>query len=217
MQNNNAVKPYKTILDTSEEEIVIKKSRFIGHAMPCPDEEAAKSFIEKIKKQHIQATHNCYAYIIGANAGIMRFSDDGEPQGTAGMPIINVLQSNQLVNVCVVVTRYFGGILLGAGGLVRAYSKSASLAISGAEIITMQLCRRIIFNFQYSVWDKVKYNFNQDKRVKIEKEEYGASVLAEIIIKDEDMDDVMLSVQGVINNEPDCIISDPFVYYMTSD
>lgn len=216
MQNSNAVKPYKTILNFSKEEIIIKKSRFIGHAMPCPTEEAAKSFLEKIQKQHVQATHNCYAYIIGANAGIMRYSDDGEPQGTAGMPIINVLQSNQLVNICVVVTRYFGGILLGAGGLTRAYSKSASLAVGSAKIITMQLCRRIIFDFPYSVWDKVKYNFSQDKRIEIEKEEYGASVLAEIIIKDEDKDEVLLSVQSLINNEPDCIVSDPFVHYMTS-
>ncbi|MDO5021839.1 MAG: YigZ family protein [Eubacteriales bacterium] len=216
MQTGNAIKPYKTILNFSEEEIIIKKSRFIGHAMPCETEEAAKDFIEKIQKKHAQASHNCYAYIIGANAGIMRYSDDGEPQGTAGIPIMNVLQNNELVNLCVVVTRYFGGVLLGAGGLVRAYTKGCSLAITASQIITMQLCRRIMFDFPYSVWDKVKYSFEQDSRIDIEKEEYGASVVTEILIGEDDLEEVLHSVRNIINNEPDCIISDPFVYYRAS-
>lgn len=114
-------------------EIVIERSRFIGYAAPAFSDEDAKAFIAKIKKSHPFATHNCYAYI-AENGAIARFSDDGEPQGTAGMPILEVIKNKSLVNTAIVVTRYFGGVKLGAGGLVRAYSSSASEVISAAGI-----------------------------------------------------------------------------------
>ena len=116
--------------DFGEDEFYEKKSHFIGRVWPVETEEAALEKIPQMKKQHYDATHNCWAYII--KDGAVRFSDDGEPGGTAGMPMLQVLQREGLYNVCCVVTRYFGGILLGAGGLVRAYTKGAKIAVDAA-------------------------------------------------------------------------------------
>ena len=117
------MKPYKTVRQAASDEFIINKSRFIGYASPAEAEEEALAFLQSIRQKHKDANHNCYAYVIGLNAGIMRYNDDGEPGGTAGLPIMEVLKARGVVNVCVVVTRYFGGILLGAGGLVRAYTQ----------------------------------------------------------------------------------------------
>lgn len=124
------IKPYKTLGARSEVEIVINKSRFIGRAFPIKDEDEAKEILSALRKQHYDATHNCYAYVI--LNGAARYSDDGEPGGTAGLPMMEVLSSRNLSNVLCVVTRYFGGVLLGAGGLVRAYSKSTAEAVAQA-------------------------------------------------------------------------------------
>jgi hypothetical protein len=128
-----ALKPYKTLLKAADGEFIVNKSRFIGYGCPCETEEEALAFLASIRTKHKDATHNCYAYIIGPNMGIMRYSDDGEPGGTAGMPIIEVMKARGVTNCAVVVTRYFGGILLGAGGLVRAYSQGAATALN-AEV-----------------------------------------------------------------------------------
>ena len=135
---------YKTIRQPAREEYVINKSRFIGHACPCQTEEQALAFLKRIREEYRDATHNCYAYVIGENAGIMRYSDDGEPGGTAGLPMMEVLKARSVVNLCVVVTRYFGGILLGAGGLVRAYSHSCALALDAAHVSIMELTQRVV-------------------------------------------------------------------------
>ena len=123
---------YKTLRAENSAEFVINKSRFIGYGCPCETEEEALAFLARIRQKHKDATHNCYAYIIGLNSGIMRYSDDGEPGGTAGMPIIEVMKARGVVNCAVVVTRYFGGILLGAGGLVRAYAQGSKAALDAA-------------------------------------------------------------------------------------
>ena len=124
------IKPYKTIAKKSKTEIIINKSRFIGRAFPIETEDEAKEILAQLRKQHYDATHNCYAYVI--LNGAARYSDDGEPGGTAGLPMMEVLSSRSLSNVLCVVTRYFGGVLLGAGGLVRAYSKSTAEAVAQA-------------------------------------------------------------------------------------
>ena len=116
------LKEYVTILEPGTGEIVEKKSRFIGYVSHVESEEEANLFITGIKKRHYDARHNCYAYTVGEEQPLMRFSDDGEPGGTAGKPILEVITGNKLCNVCIVVTRYFGGTLLGTGGLVRAYT-----------------------------------------------------------------------------------------------
>lgn len=129
------MKPYKSVKQCSEAEYTVNRSRFIGRCFPVDSEEAALCLLGDIRKKHWDATHNCFAYRIGENAAA-RFSDDGEPGGTAGKPIMDVLTGKGLTNVLCVVTRYFGGILLGAGGLVRAYSKSAADAVTKAGMVS---------------------------------------------------------------------------------
>lgn len=129
------MKPYKSVKQCSEAEYTVNRSRFIGRCFPVESEEAALCLLGDIRKKHWDATHNCFAYRIGENAAA-RFSDDGEPGGTAGKPIMDVLTGRELTNVLCVVTRYFGGILLGAGGLVRAYSKSAAEAVTKAGVVS---------------------------------------------------------------------------------
>ena len=129
------MKPYKSVKQCSEAEYTVNRSRFIGRCFPVDSEEAALCLLGDIRKKHWDATHNCFAYRIGENAAA-RFSDDGEPGGTAGKPIMDVLTGRELTNVLCVVTRYFGGILLGAGGLVRAYSKSAADAVTKAGMVS---------------------------------------------------------------------------------
>ena len=143
-----ALKPYKTPKSASETEFIVNRSRFIGRCFPVSSEEEALEKLEGIRKLHYDATHNCYAYSL--RGGIRRFSDDGEPGGTAGMPIMDTLIRTETENALIVVTRYFGGILLGSGGLVRAYSKSASDALSAAGTVVMTPCSLVEFSVDYT-------------------------------------------------------------------
>ena len=135
-------------------EFVEKRSRFIGHIWPVETEDEAIALIKKIREKYYDATHNVYAYII--HNGAMRYSDDSEPQGTAGMPVLEVLRREQLENVLCVVTRYFGGILLGAGGLVRAYTKAAKLGVDQAGISCMRIWDEVSLPCSYNLYDRVK-------------------------------------------------------------
>ena len=148
---------YMTVRQAGHNEVTIQKSRFIGYASPCATEEEAIRYIQAIREQHREAKHHCYAYIIGSNSGIMRYSDDGEPGGTAGMPMLDLLKKEQTVNCCVVVVRYFGGILLGTGGLVRAYTQGCKLALEAAEIVRMELSDVIQCRVNYSLWNSIQY------------------------------------------------------------
>ena len=146
---------YRTVKEFNSDEYIVKHSKFIGYAKPVKTKEEAESFIDEIKRKHWDATHNVYAYVL-KNDNIKRYSDDGEPQGTAGVPVLDVIEKEKLYDVCVVVTRYFGGILLGGGGLVRAYSHSAKIAIDSAQIITMALCLDIEIVCDYSFYGKIE-------------------------------------------------------------
>lgn len=148
---------YFTIKDEVSCEFEEKKSIFIGHAKRVYNEEEAKAFINKIRSEHKEATHNVYAYIIGENLGIQRYSDDGEPQGTAGVPVLEVIKKNSVTDIAVVVTRYFGGVLLGAGGLVRAYSKGAALAIKKAGVVEKVKGCRLDIVADYDLLGKIQY------------------------------------------------------------
>lgn len=141
---------YKTVKTASSDEFIVKKSRFIGYVKPVKTQEEALEFISEIKSKHWDATHNVYAYTL-REGGVRRFSDDGEPQGTAGIPSLDVLLKEEVVDCCVVVTRYFGGIMLGAGGLVRAYSHGAKIALDAGGIITMSLCKivRVVTDYNF--------------------------------------------------------------------
>ena len=159
------IETYNTILQEGQDEIVEKKSRFIGYAVPVSSEEEAYAFVEKIRKQHYDARHNCYAFAIGSENTLLRFSDDGEPQGTAGKPILEVITGNAVVNICIVVTRYFGGTLLGTGGLVRAYTEAAKLALSDAGIHKMQLMKLVKITTNYNDSGKVQYLLSNSARL----------------------------------------------------
>lgn len=147
---------YKTVSQWGSAEIVIKKSRFIGKAKPVESEEEAIAFIEAVKKEHWNATHNCSAYMVGERDQIQKASDDGEPSGTAGKPILEVIRQQGLKNVVVVVTRYFGGILLGAGGLIRAYTDGAVAGIAAAGPVTKMLHQDIFVSIDYTWLGKVE-------------------------------------------------------------
>ena len=156
------LKEYKTLLSYGKDEIVIEKSKFIGHATPVENEKDAIAFIEKIKTEHWSATHNVPAYIVGENNEIQRYSDDREPSGTAGVPVLEVIKRENLKNVAIVVTRYFGGIKLGTGGLVRAYTRGAKIALQAAKIITKKLHKLIVATVDYTISGKVQNEILQN-------------------------------------------------------
>lgn len=145
---------YITVSKSAQAEFVEKRSRFIGYCAPVQTEEEALDFIESIRSQHREAKHNVYAYSVRKN-NISRFTDDGEPSGTAGMPVLSVLQKGQICDTAIVVTRYFGGILLGTGGLVHAYSKAASMAVDQAQRIIMRECRLCELSCDYGDYGRV--------------------------------------------------------------
>ena len=144
----------RTIKDDGQVQEEIKKSRFICHAKRVYSEEEARAFITAIKKEHYKATHNCSAFIIGERSEIKRTSDDGEPSGTAGVPMLGVLENHNLTNVCVVVTRYFGGIKLGAGGLIRAYAGSVALAVKEIGIVEIKEQAGIQIQMSYAQYQE---------------------------------------------------------------
>lgn len=145
---------YKTVEKEANDFFIEKKSKFIGYAKPVKTQEEAVEFISEIKSKHWDATHNVYAYVLREN-NIQRYSDDGEPSGTAGVPVLDVMLKENLVDVCVVATRYFGGTLLGAGGLVRAYSHTSKIALEAAGIITMAQCSIMSAEVDYSFYDRL--------------------------------------------------------------
>jgi uncharacterized YigZ family protein len=147
---------YKTVQAYGQAEIVIRKSRFIGHAAPAASEREAIDFIERIKKEHHTATHNCSAYMVGDRDEFQKQSDDGEPSGTAGKPILEVVKHQSLKNIAVVVTRYFGGIMLGAGGLIRAYSDGAAAGIEAAVVINQVLHQQVKVHIDYTWLGKIE-------------------------------------------------------------
>lgn len=145
---------YKTVLEFANDEFTEKRSRFIGYCKPVKTEVDAVEFINEIRSKHWNAKHNVYAYSL-REGNIKRYSDDGEPSGTAGMPTLDVIVKNEIYDVCVVVTRYFGGVLLGTGGLVRAYSHGAKLAIDASQIVLMQKCLLCTAKCTYNQYGKV--------------------------------------------------------------
>ena len=165
---------YKTIARRCEARFIEKKSEFIGYLCPVQTEEQAVAFIEEIRAMHRKATHNCYAYILREN-NAARHSDDGEPGGTAGVPIYEVLRKEGLTDVCCVVTRYFGGVLLGAGGLVRAYTKGAKDAVDAAQIKCMAEAVQLAVTVDYGLYGRLAQVF-ADFDARVEDERFADNV-----------------------------------------
>lgn len=188
-----ALKPYKTLIQANQDEFIVNKSRFIGYGKPCETEEEALAFLNEIRTKHKDATHNCYAYIIGANMGVMRYSDDGEPGGTAGMPIIEVMKARGVTNCAVVVTRYFGGVLLGAGGLVRAYSQGAAAAINACGVGVMHPTARYLMEVSYPMLNKMDF-FLKSEPIQIEEKTFTDVITYTLIVKCSDEADFVARV-----------------------
>lgn len=181
-------------------EIEVKKSRFIANVSSENTEQGALEFIDYIKNKHKDATHNVYGYSIGTGSEVQRFDDDGEPSGTAGIPVLEVIKNMQLKNVVVVVTRYFGGTLLGAGGLIRAYSKSAKLGIEKCGIIKKVQAQKINFTTDYSFLGKVE-NYLKSNDISIFNIDYKDSVALECGIKKEMLKKVISEIKDITNNK----------------
>ncbi|QGX64571.1 YigZ family protein [Bacillus sp. ms-22] len=174
---------YFTVKSRGEHEIVIEKSRFICHIQRAVSEEEAQAFIQSIKKQHWNATHNCSAYLIGEHDLIQKANDDGEPSGTAGVPMLEVLKKRKLKDTVVVVTRYFGGIKLGAGGLIRAYGKSVSEAINHVGIVERCLMRTMHTTIDYTWLGKVE-NELRASSFHLKEIHYAEDVIFETYVKE---------------------------------
>lgn len=192
------MKAYKILYEGGQGELVEKKSRFIATTCPVKSEEEALSFIAKMKKKYWDASHNCSAFVIGENHQIQRCSDDGEPQGTAGRPMLDVLLGEDVHNAAVVVTRYFGGTLLGTGGLVRAYSKSVQEGLEGSLIIEKKTGFLLKMNTDYNGIGKIQYILGK-RGISITASEYGVDVNLETLIPEAEKDKVKEEITEATN------------------
>lgn len=202
---------YKTISGYASAEYEISKSRFIAFAKRVNNEAEAIAFIQKIKKQHWEARHNCSAYLIGENTAWQKADDDGEPSGTAGKPILEVLKKQNLKDTVIVVTRYFGGIKLGAGGLIRAYGKAASLALDAAMIVEKTLYRRLAVKIDYSFLGTLENNLHLNEYI-IEHKTFSDKVTLIILSK---IGEEELAKTNIINwTASQCVIEEKETVYL---
>lgn len=204
-------KEYYTVAHEAFVEIEERKSKFIGFVKPVETAEEATSYINEIKSNHKDATHNCYAYYVCKDMFAQRFSDDGEPSGTAGIPILEVIKRNNIQNVVVVVTRYFGGILLGAPGLIRAYSKSASEAIVKATKVKRIYCQQIKVTIEYTLLGKMQ-NAILSKGYIIKEINYGQDVEIIVSIPIDEIDVFRGAAREIASG--DVLFEDGSTYYI---
>lgn len=184
---------YKTIYEGGEGEIVEKKSRFIATVRLVESEEEALSFIEEMKKKYWDARHNCFVYSIGMNREYTRCSDDGEPSGTAGRPMLDVILGEDIYNVAVVVTRYFGGVLLGTGGLVRAYSKAVQEGLANSEIIEKKYGISMVVETDYTGIGKIQY-LAGERKLPILDSEYTDKVVLKLLVPSNEIESVQKAI-----------------------
>lgn len=184
---------YKVLYKGGEDEIVEKKSRFIATVVPVETEEEAMSFIEVMRKKYWNATHNCFAYVIGERGQLQRCSDDGEPGGTAGRPMLDVLLGEEVRNIAVVVTRYFGGTLLGTGGLVRAYASATQAGLAASMIITKILGVKLYIKTDYTGFGKIQYILGQ-REITILNSVYTENVELEVLIPGSEVEAVKAEI-----------------------
>ena len=208
MESNHSFEAYKIIEHGGSAEIEEKKSRFIAHVASAGSEEEALAFIEAKKKQFWDARHNCYAYVLGEQAQTVRFSDDGEPSGTAGRPILEVLIGSGIRNLVVVVTRYFGGTLLGTGGLVRAYTKAAQAGLAASDVRTMCCGYEMTIVTDYNGIGKVQYLFGS-RGISTGEVDYGEQVTVLVNIPYEEKDAVVNEITEVTAGKAKITVSDP--------
>lgn len=200
---------YKTLHEFGVDEIIIEKSTFIGYAKPISTEEEAVEFINEIKKKHKDATHNVWAYTVGQNMNIQRYSDDGEPQGTAGIPTLEVIKKEDLRDVVVVVTRYFGGIKLGAGGLVRAYTKGAKIGLEAAKIIEKVNYQEVKIKIDYNQLGKVQ-NEIMNMGYFIKDTIYEDNVEIIVYSKQDKLEDIINKITDITSATANIVLGEEF-------
>lgn len=198
---------YKTIEGRAIDEIVEKKSRFIGHIAHVETEEEALAFLDEIRAQHRMARHNVYAYVL--RSGRIRYSDDGEPQKTAGMPTLEAIQHAGLVDVAVVVTRYFGGILLGTGGLVRAYTQATQAAIEASEVVVVSRCVDIMFEVPYGLYEQV-IRLAEACEAKVRETDFAAEVMITLRMLEGTQEPLITKLTELTRGQTELIVSEPF-------
>ena len=184
-----SLKKYKTVLgdEVFKAEYEINKSKFIAHVKQIEDEDSARDFLVMLKKKYYDATHNCSAWVLGVDGSKQKSNDDGEPGGTAGNPILETIKKNELVNTMIVVTRYFGGIKLGAGGLIRAYSHTAALGLSASKIVTMTPMQKLSITVNYNLLASVE-NWLRNKQIRVENTDYAENVTLTILLLPEEVE-----------------------------
>lgn len=189
---------YRTVLKEGSAELVIQKSRFIAYVSPAGSREEAESFIRRIRKKHYNATHNVPAMVIGDQFQLQWGSDDGEPQGTSGAPIVQMLVKEHFSNLVVVVTRYFGGIKLGTGGLVRAYTQAAKMGVQASEPTAMEEKLALSFQTDYSTFNRLSA-FSFDGRAAIDHVQYTDKVSFDLFLEEKDRADILVILAGLTN------------------
>ncbi len=194
---------FKTILKSSETTIEIKKSKFIAHLTPATTEEEAQAFIETIKKQHREATHNVPVYLIGPAYRIQRYSDDGEPSGTAGLPVLEMLKKEGITNLALVVTRYFGGTKLGTGGLVRAYTESARAGLEASTVVERRPYRPMQITYDYPHHGKIEYQLTTNEAVIIRETLFEARVAMVLYCRPEKVDRLIEQLEATTAGQID--------------
>ena len=203
---------YKTLHKFGVDEYIVEKSTFIGYAKPIKTEEEAIEFINEIKKKHKDATHNVWAYTIGENMNIQRYSDDGEPQGTAGIPTLEVIKKEDLRDVVVVVTRYFGGIKLGAGGLVRAYTKGAKVGIEAGIVIEKVKYSEVKIKIEYTQLGRIQ-NEIMNLGFKVKDTIYSEDVELIVYVRNEEAKSLMDRIIDITSGTADVSLGED--YYLS--
>ncbi len=198
---------YLTLRRAASDEFIVNKSRFIGYASPVKTEEEALAYLQSVRQKHKDASHHCYAYVIGRNAGVMRYSDDGEPGGTAGLPMMEVLKARGVVNCCCVVTRYFGGVLLGAGGLVRAYTQGAAIALNAAQVVAMEPTQRYLCEVSYSLWDRVRHALNA-LPVQLVSSEFTTAVTFSLLVRERDAEALLAELTRLTDGRAEALLEE---------
>ena len=191
---------YRTVAREAEITLIEKKSKFIARIRPVESREEAEAFIEEVRKEHWNATHNVPAYIIGMNQEIQKYSDDNEPSGTAGLPVLEVLKAHDVVNAAIVVTRYFGGILLGRGGLVRAYGGAAREALKAAGIVRMAPAREVGITVDYVHAGRIQ-NELLTQGIILKDTEYLEKVTFHVLLLPQDQESLRQNIQELTANE----------------
>ena len=184
---------YKTLANPAVYEYEIKRSKFICYAFPISSSEDANEKYREIRKKHSDATHNCYAYVCGVDENTVKFSDDGEPSGTAGQPILEVLKKKELKNSLLIVTRYFGGIKLGGGGLIGAYTESAAGGVAAAGVAVAESCRLLELKFDYSRITVID-GFLSSRRVRVSDKIYDSDVVYYVAIPTSDVEGTVAEI-----------------------